>query len=219
MSDMLKYNGLSKAEVLMVLYNASKPMGLGLFIATPNKMTLEEAEGLLEIGTNFDYIKGRVMKIDLSDDNGFDPWLYDRDNGENAASRALSEYRKQKQLSGNVGKITAKVNQKTVTEEFVEDKKKSDNAPKTFKDVEGLSGKIRDLIGRYMMFVDCREYVEAMRGFSFVLSDILQYEEDNSKVDLQELYNETQAAYNNIVKVAKKYKFEEQLANLNNNNF
>lgn len=110
MENFIKYNGLSKAEVLMVLYNASKPMGLGMFIATPNKMTLKQAEMLLKTDTYFDYIQGRVMKLDLSNDEGFDPWLYDRDNGSSAASRALDAYRKQKQLTAKNSAKTSNEN-------------------------------------------------------------------------------------------------------------
>lgn len=33
------------------------------------------------------------MKVDLSDDDGFDEWLYDRDNGRNAAERAINGIR------------------------------------------------------------------------------------------------------------------------------
>lgn len=36
----------------------------------------------------FDYLQGRVMKVDLAGDE-LDPRLYDRDNGEGAARRAI----------------------------------------------------------------------------------------------------------------------------------
>ena len=57
-------------------------------------MTYDEAKGLLERQTYFDYIKGRIMKVDLSSDTKFDEWLYDRDNGAGAAKRALESLRK-----------------------------------------------------------------------------------------------------------------------------
>jgi hypothetical protein len=38
------------------------------------------------------YLKGRVMKVDLSGDS-FGPWLYDRDNGDGAAERVIAELR------------------------------------------------------------------------------------------------------------------------------
>lgn len=78
----------NKAEVLAALYNNSQPLGLGALHFDPTPMTTEEAEALLEESTSFDYLKGRVMKVELGGDS-FDSWLYDRDNGEGAAERAL----------------------------------------------------------------------------------------------------------------------------------
>ncbi len=79
-----------KAEVLAALYNASKPLGLGFRQFDPKPMSVEEARKLLERTTYFDYIKGRVMKVDLSGDE-LETWLYDRDNGDGAAARALAK--------------------------------------------------------------------------------------------------------------------------------
>ena len=88
---MIDLTGRSKAEVLAKLYNASTPArGLGLLQATKGDMTVAEAQALLDGGeTYFDYLKGRVMKVDLSGDS-FDPRLYDRDNGQGAAAAALA---------------------------------------------------------------------------------------------------------------------------------
>jgi hypothetical protein len=85
---MINISDMNKAEVLAKLYNASQPLGMGFLHFTPEPMELDEAQQLLEEGTYFDYLKGRVMKVDLSKD-AFDPWLYDRDNGQGAAARAL----------------------------------------------------------------------------------------------------------------------------------
>ncbi len=79
-----------KAEVLAALYNAAKPIGLGIKHFNLMPMTVEEARSLLERTTNFDYIKGRVMKVDLSG-NELETWLYDRDNGDGAAAKALAK--------------------------------------------------------------------------------------------------------------------------------
>jgi len=73
---------------LAALYNASKPQGMGFMHYDPTPMSVEQAEKLLNQGTYFDYLMGRVMKIDLSGDT-LEPWLYDRDNGEGAAQKAL----------------------------------------------------------------------------------------------------------------------------------
>ena len=72
----------------MALYNAARPQGMGFLHYTPEPMTHEEATQLLEEKTYFDYVKGRVMKMDLAGDV-LDPTLYDRDNGYGAAARAL----------------------------------------------------------------------------------------------------------------------------------
>ena len=81
--------GLNKAVVLAALYNASKPQGMGFMHYDPTPMTVEQAEELLNQGTYFDYLMGRVMKIDLGSDT-LDTWGYDRDNGEGAAQRAIA---------------------------------------------------------------------------------------------------------------------------------
>ncbi len=81
---------LNKAEVLAALYNNSKAQGMGVLHYTPENMTKEDAQKLLDSGqTYFDYVEGRVMKIDLSGDE-LRTHLYNRDNGEGAAERALN---------------------------------------------------------------------------------------------------------------------------------
>lgn len=75
---MIDLKNKDKAEVLAKLYNASQPLGMGIFHFDSSDMTIERARELLDSGrTYFDYLKGRVMKID--------PYLYDRDNGQGAA--------------------------------------------------------------------------------------------------------------------------------------
>jgi hypothetical protein len=86
---MVKIEGLKKADVLKVLYNNSRPLGMGFLQYEAKDMTTSEAEELLKNQTCFDYLKGRVMKIDLSSDVTFEEWLYDRDNGKGAAQRAI----------------------------------------------------------------------------------------------------------------------------------
>ena len=90
---MVYYDGLTKEEVLCALYNSAKPLGLGIFQFVADEMDLEEARKLLNQRTYFDYLCGRVMKVDLSGDEGFEEGLYDRDNGEGAAQNALDDYR------------------------------------------------------------------------------------------------------------------------------
>jgi len=86
---MISLKDKNKAEILAKLYNASHPQGLGFLHADSNAMTIEEAQALLDSGqTYFDYLKGRVMKIDLGGVE-LDPRLYDRDNGQGAAVAAI----------------------------------------------------------------------------------------------------------------------------------
>ena len=84
---------LDKAEVLAALYNASRPLGMGFISYDSKPMTKEEAAVFLEKTTYFDYLNGRVMKIDLSGDE-LNPRLYDRDNGEGAAWRVIETLRR-----------------------------------------------------------------------------------------------------------------------------
>lgn len=92
---MINIEGLNKADVLRVLYDNSRPLGLGFLYYIPAPMMVEEAEELLKVTTNFDYLKGRIMKIDLNSDVEFEEWLYDRDNGNGSAQRAIKILRKE----------------------------------------------------------------------------------------------------------------------------
>ena len=97
----ISLKGLNKAAVLAALYNNSRTIGMGVFQARSGDMTLETAQELLggkdsgdycipqEKGY-FDYLYGRVMKIDLSGDI-LSTWGYDRDLGEGAVLRVLQE--------------------------------------------------------------------------------------------------------------------------------
>ena len=93
MTEEIDLSGLNRADVLAVLYNSSKPQGMGFLQYDPAPMTREQAQEILDRNhTSFDYLKGRVMKIDLSR-NKLDTRLYNRDNGEGTAERAISSLR------------------------------------------------------------------------------------------------------------------------------
>lgn len=82
---------LDKAAVLAALYNHALPQRTRFLHFDPKPMTVEEAQKILETGqTYFDYVKGRVMKVDLSREF-LDTRLYDRDNGPGAAENAILE--------------------------------------------------------------------------------------------------------------------------------
>jgi len=86
---MIDISKFDKADVLISLYTNSRPLGMGWLHESSDPMTKEEASNLLREGTYFDYLKGRVMKVDLSGDK-LDPGLYDRDNGIGAAEAAIN---------------------------------------------------------------------------------------------------------------------------------
>jgi hypothetical protein len=85
--------GLDKAEVLHALYQRAHYKGLGLYSAVI-KYSVKDARRDYEASESkyFDYLYGRVLKVDLSGDS-FDSWLYDRDNGIHAAEEAINKLR------------------------------------------------------------------------------------------------------------------------------
>ena len=86
---------LDKADVLAALYNNARAQGMGFMHYTPEDMTSTQAAGILaEInaddgGLHFDYLKGRVMKVNLAGPD-MSTALYNRDNGPDAAENALA---------------------------------------------------------------------------------------------------------------------------------
>lgn len=89
--NLIDISKMDRAEVLSKLFNASKPQGLSFLHFTPEPMTTKQAQAILDQGSYyFDYLEGRVMKIKLAPGAiELDPFLYDRDNGQGAAARAL----------------------------------------------------------------------------------------------------------------------------------
>jgi hypothetical protein len=71
-------------------------------------MTREQAEELLIQTAWFDYLSGRVMKIDLSKDE-LDPSLYDRDNGDGAAAQVIETLRNTGETVSEQAKIAHKI--------------------------------------------------------------------------------------------------------------
>ncbi len=55
-------------------------------------MTVDEAAIELNNGFYFDYLHGKVMKIDLSTGE-LNPWGYDRDNGSGKAEQVITRLR------------------------------------------------------------------------------------------------------------------------------
>lgn len=90
----MNIQGLKKAKVLSLLYNGSKPQGLS-FLQNKSSLSETEAAQIIENSDTkyFDYLHGRVLKIDLSGDE-IDTRLYNRDNGEGAAEKIIDDFRK-----------------------------------------------------------------------------------------------------------------------------
>ena len=107
-AHMITDTGLTIAETVARLYNASKVQGMGFLQAKAGVMTEAEAateiechtrkvhwtdEGFYEEGVDevyFDYLHGKIMKVRFTGDSSdFDPRWYDRDNGNGAALRAV----------------------------------------------------------------------------------------------------------------------------------
>ena len=89
---MVSILGLDKAVVLKALHDASKPQGMGFIHFQPEGLSVGECRNLLLGSKYFDYLQGRVMKIDLSTDF-INPRDYDRDNGEGAVARVINSLR------------------------------------------------------------------------------------------------------------------------------
>lgn len=90
---MINIDGLDKAEVLKVLYDNAEVQGLGLLDYVSGDMTIKEAKDLLRVKQEFDYLHGRIMKVDLTSDVAFDETLYDENNGELTAIKAINRLR------------------------------------------------------------------------------------------------------------------------------
>lgn len=90
MLNYIDISGLDKASVLMALYNRARVQGLGFLQARDGDMSREEANALLANDDYFDYVHGRVLKISFAEDLLF-TGLYNRDNGPNAAEKAIQD--------------------------------------------------------------------------------------------------------------------------------
>lgn len=97
--DSVNISGLSKASVLMALFNNSHQQGMGFFHTEGAKqMSLEDAQAIIDeycrrsMRLYFDYLLGRVMKVDITGDS-FRPLAYDRDVGDGAAATTIAALR------------------------------------------------------------------------------------------------------------------------------
>lgn len=128
--------GLDKAEVLLTLWKSSRMQGMSfLGFLSSGELTLEQAKHEIECrrhksfdGKNsiyFDYLNGKVMKVDLGQDE-FDSRLYDRDNGEGAAQQAIDNLRSAHKVAAKIA--TGSDVFKAVLEEVAESENRIDDA-------------------------------------------------------------------------------------------
>lgn len=84
---------IDKAKLLQALFNNSKQLGLGFMDASgANDMSIDEAKSIVSDNEDrlyFDYLKGRVMKVNIGGDT-MNSGGYDRDNGDGAALVAVN---------------------------------------------------------------------------------------------------------------------------------
>lgn len=85
---------ISPAELLAGLYNNARAQGLGFLHYKPEDMTPVEAAKLIgdKDRAYFDYVQGRVMKVEINGKT-LRTAFYDRDNGDGAALRVVTEIR------------------------------------------------------------------------------------------------------------------------------
>lgn len=94
-STIVQFDGLTREQVLCALYNASKPQGMGFLHYDPMPLKIDEAKNVLSKSEYVDYLKGRVIKVNLPENaKEFDCRGYDRDCGKGAAKAAIERYKK-----------------------------------------------------------------------------------------------------------------------------
>lgn len=100
-NDGIDIKGIDKAELLAALYNNSRAQGTGFLHFEAADMTRDQAQKIIESHPGhaantgplyFDYLKGRVMKVDIGGDV-LTPYLYDRDLGQGACERVINSLR------------------------------------------------------------------------------------------------------------------------------
>ena len=93
--DEVDIRGLSKAAVLAAMFNASRPQGMGFIssLSGPDSLDIEGAEKEIAktldcVYLDFDYVFGRPLKLNLTEDS-FDPRGFDRDNGGSGSAQEI----------------------------------------------------------------------------------------------------------------------------------
>ncbi len=107
----INISGLDRADLLAALFNASKPLGLG-FLDSGSQNPMTKADAQIEIsestGLYFDYVRGRVIKCDLSGDT-LRAGSYNRNNGPGAAEAVVDSVRQGITMASRVSQPTNRV--------------------------------------------------------------------------------------------------------------
>lgn len=91
---LIDISGVDRAELLATLYNGAQPFGFGKNQYDPREMARDEADALLAGGqVEFDYHKGRLMKVKFTGDALLDDWGYDKTYGVNVVQRVVDNLR------------------------------------------------------------------------------------------------------------------------------
>ena len=99
-SSWVDTTGLERAHVLCALVNGTKPLLMGyLHPNAQTDLTYDVAKAMIDEGASdpmpessryyFDYVHGRPIKVNLRDETGFSPRLYDRDAGGAGSAEGL----------------------------------------------------------------------------------------------------------------------------------
>ncbi len=95
MSGKVNIEGIDKADLVIALHARARAQGVGVFADAGCKGRLDRKkieEQLAEGYTYFDYVEGRVLKCSIKGPE-MDTWLYNRDNGEEAAEGVIEGLR------------------------------------------------------------------------------------------------------------------------------
>lgn len=88
--------GLDKARLLAALYGGARAQGMGFLQYVPGPMSIDEAREHIAAcfggRLKFDYLKGRVLKVNITGDT-MNTALYNRDNGDGFAEYIVQQLR------------------------------------------------------------------------------------------------------------------------------
>jgi hypothetical protein len=107
----INLQGITRSQAFAALFNYAKPKGLGeLTYNRHHRMDAFEAAKILEKGTDIDYLEGRIIKVNFSKSiDSIDVDLYNRDNGKDAAQRAIA-YETDRAKGGFMGVLRLPLN-------------------------------------------------------------------------------------------------------------